>query len=67
MEALLIRIKRRKNNLTQKELALKIGCNVKTIKRWENMRSKISKKNKEKIKNILGNSNKYNKINISKM
>lgn len=67
MEACFVRFSRKNNKITQKELAVMIGCNVKTIKRWENRQSKISKKNMEKLKNILGNSNKGNKINISEM
>jgi ribosome-binding protein aMBF1 (putative translation factor) len=53
MDALFIRINRKVKGLTQQELALKIGCNVKTIKRWENRQSKISKKNMEKLKKYL--------------
>lgn len=55
MDALFVRVNRKKKGLTQKELALKIGCNVKTIKRWENRQSKISKKNMEKLKKYLTN------------
>lgn len=63
MEAYFIRFFRKNNNITQKKLAIIIGVSRRTIINWENNHKKISKKNKEKIKNILLNSNKYNKIN----
>lgn len=63
MEPCFIRFFRKNNNITQKELATIVGVSSRTIINWENNRKKISKKNKEKIKNILQNLNKYNKIN----
>lgn len=57
MEPCLIRFFRKNNNITQKELAVIIGVSRRTIINWENCRKKISKKNKEKIKNYLTNKN----------
>ena len=67
MEACFVRFSRKMKKITQEELAEIIGVSRRTIINWENCRKKMSKKNKEKIKNVLGNSNKYNKINISEM
>lgn len=53
MDALFVRVNRKIKGLTQRELAVIIGCNVKTIKRWENRQSKISRKNMEKLKKYL--------------
>ena len=57
MEPCFIRFFRKNNNITQKELAVIIGVSRRTIINWENCRKKISKKNKEKIKNYLTNKN----------
>lgn len=67
MEALYVRTCRKKKRLTQNELGELLGVSRRTIINWENCRKKISKKNIEKIKIFLNNSNKYNKINILKM
>lgn len=63
MEPCFIRFIRKNKKITQKELAVMVGVSTRTIINWENNHKKISKKNKEKIKNILQNLNKYNKIN----
>lgn len=45
---------RKENNLTQEELAQKIGVNLRTLQKWENGESSIRTKNAEKLAKHFG-------------
>lgn len=45
---------RKENNLTQEELAKKIGVNLRTLQKWENGESSIRTKNAEKLAKHFG-------------
>ena len=55
MDALFIKVNRKKKGLTQKELGEILGVSKRTIINWENRYKKISKKNMEKLKKYLTN------------
>ncbi|MCO8172646.1 helix-turn-helix domain-containing protein [Streptococcus suis] len=45
---------RKENNLTQEELAKKIGVNLRTLQKWENGESSIRTKNAKKLADHFG-------------
>lgn len=47
-------IERRKSNMTQKELANKIGVDFRLISNWETGRTKPSPQNMQKIEDFFG-------------
>ena len=67
MEACFVRFSRKKEKITQEELAERIGVSRRTIINWENYRKKMSKKNKEKVKMVfkLKNNIKINRENLT--
>lgn len=67
MDALFIRVNRKKKGLTQKELGELLGVSRQVINCWENRKKNISKKNKEKIKMVfkLKNNIKINRENLT--
>lgn len=53
MDALFIRVNRKKKGLTQKELGELLGVSRQVVNCWENGKRNISKKNMEKLKKYL--------------
>lgn len=49
-----LKILRKENNLTQDELAKKIGVNLRTLQKWENGESSIREKNAKKLAEHFG-------------
>lgn len=49
-----LKILRKENNLTQDELAKKIGVNLRTLQKWENGESSIREKNAKKLAKHFG-------------